>query len=113
MAFAASGKKFATLGRTPVPDRNLVIARELKYPLTTDEPFSLDSLTKPLLIQREDLVQLVAEPNNLRIRQQNEALRDGALGKVINVRNNSSEMIIRPRPMAPIRKKFNNNRGLN
>lgn len=84
----------ATLRRTPVRDKDLVIGMELKYPLTTGAAFSLEGLNKPLLIQRGDLVQLVAESKNLRIRQQGEALQDGALGKVINVRNNSSEMII-------------------
>jgi flagella basal body P-ring formation protein FlgA len=84
----------ATLRRTPVADQDLVIGMELKYPLTTGSAFSLDSLTRPLLVQRGDLVQLVAESKNLRIRQQGEALQDGALGKVINVRNNSSEMIV-------------------
>lgn len=84
----------ATLRRTPVRDKGLVIGMELKYPLTAGAAFSLEGLSKPLLIQRGDLVQLVAESKNLRIRQQGEALQDGALGKVIDVRNNSSEMII-------------------
>jgi flagella basal body P-ring formation protein FlgA len=84
----------ASLRRTPVADKELVIGMELKYPLTTGSAFSMDSLTKPLLVQRGDLVQLVAESKNLRIRQQGEALQDGALGKVIDVRNNSSEMVI-------------------
>lgn len=39
-------------------------------------------------------MQLIAESKNLTIRQQDEVLQDGALGKVINVRNNSSEMLI-------------------
>ena len=84
----------ATLRRTPVTDKSLVIGMEQKYSLTSGAPFSLEGLSKPLLIERGDLVQLVAESQNLRIRQQGEALQDGALGKVINVRNNSSEMII-------------------
>lgn len=84
----------ATLRRTPVTDKNLVIGMELKYPLTSGAAFSLEGLSKPLLIQRGDLVQLVAESKNLRIRQQGEALQDGALGKVINVRNNSSDMVV-------------------
>lgn len=84
----------ATLRRTPVTDRELIIGMELKYPLTTGAAFSLEGLSKPVLIERGDLVQLVAESKNLRIRQQGEALQDGALGKIINVRNNSSEMVI-------------------
>ncbi|MFK7862697.1 MAG: flagellar basal body P-ring formation chaperone FlgA [Pseudohongiellaceae bacterium] len=84
----------ALLRRTPVDDKDLVIGMELKYPLTSGSPFSLEGLSRPVLVERGDLVQLLAETNNLRIRQQGEALQDGALGKVINVRNNSSEMVI-------------------
>lgn len=84
----------AKLRRTPVSDRDLVIGMELKYPLTSGGAFSLESLSKPVLVERGDLVQLVAESKNLKIRQQGEALQDGALGKIINVRNSSSEMVV-------------------
>lgn len=84
----------AMLRRTPVADRNLVIGMELKYPLTSGSAFSLEGLSSPMLVERGDLVQLLAESKNLKIRQQGEALQDGALGKVINVRNSSSELVI-------------------
>lgn len=84
----------AMLRRTPVSDRDLVIGMELKYPLTSGGAFSLEGLSRPVLVERGDLVQLVAESKNLKIRQQGEALQDGALGKVINVRNNGSEMVV-------------------
>lgn len=84
----------AALRRAPVVNPDRVIGMELKYPLTTGGAFSLEGLAKPVVVQRGDLVQLVAESKNLRIKQQGEALQDGALGKVINVRNNSSDMVV-------------------
>jgi flagella basal body P-ring formation protein FlgA len=90
----------ATLRRRPVFDSNTLIGMELKYPLTSGGAFSMDAVQRPMVIERGDIVQLVAETQNLSIRQQGEALQNGAIGSVINVRNSSSDIVVQAEVVA-------------
>ncbi|MFT4863344.1 MAG: flagella basal body P-ring formation protein FlgA [Pseudohongiellaceae bacterium] len=90
----------ATLRRSPVFDSETLIGMELKYPLTSGGAFSMDAVRSPMVIERGDIVQLVAETRNLSIRQQGEALQNGAVGSVINVRNSSSEIVVQAEVIA-------------
>lgn len=80
--------------RTPLFQAEDAIGKELKYSLTAGSPLSLESLQLPKVVQRGDMVQLVAETDSLQVRQQAEALEDGEVGKVIDVRNTSSRLVV-------------------
>jgi flagella basal body P-ring formation protein FlgA len=82
------------LRRTPLFAGEDAIGKELKYSLTAGSPLSLESLQLPKVVQRGDMVQLVAETESLQVRQQAEALEDGEVGKVIDVRNSSSRLVV-------------------
>ena len=82
------------LRRTPVTDPEQALGMQLKHSLTTGSPLSLEGLERPKVIHRGDLVQLVAESETLQIKQRGEALQDGAVGKLINVRNSSSDLVV-------------------
>jgi flagella basal body P-ring formation protein FlgA len=90
----------ATLRRRPVFDSQALIGMELKYPLTSGGAFSMDAVRQPMVIERGDIVQLVAETQNISIRQQGEALQNGAIGSVINVRNSSSDIVVQAEVVA-------------
>lgn len=82
------------LRRTPLFTGEDAIGKELKYSLTAGSPLSLESLQLPKVVQRGDMLQLVAETESLQVRQQAEALEDGEVGKVIDVRNSSSRLVV-------------------
>lgn len=90
----------ATLRRSPVFDGQALIGMELKYPLTSGGAFSMDAVRPPVVVERGDIVQVVAETRNLSIRQQGEALQNGAIGSIINVRNSSSDIIVQAEVIA-------------
>ncbi len=90
----------ATLRRSPVFDEQNLLGMELKYPLTSGSAFSMDAVRQPMVVERGDIVQLVAETQNLSIRQQGEALQNGAVGSVINVRNSSSDIVVQAEVVA-------------
>lgn len=82
------------LRRTPLFAGEDAIGKALKYSLTAGSPLSLESLQLPKVVQRGDMLQLVAETESLQVRQQAEALEDGEVGKVIDVRNSSSRLVV-------------------
>ncbi len=82
------------LRRTPLFESQQAIGKELKHSLTVGSPVALESLRLPKVVQRGDMVQLVAETENLQVRQQAEALEDGEVGKLIDVRNTSSKLVV-------------------
>ncbi len=90
----------ASLRRDPVFDEQMLIGMEMKYPLTSGGAFSMEAVRQPMVIERGDIVQLVAETQNLSIRQQGEALQNGAIGSVINVRNSSSDIVVQAEVIA-------------
>ena len=92
--FSILDTDIASLRRTPISDPETAIGMELKYSLTAGAAISQEILQKPKVVKRGDLVQLVAETDSLLIRQQGEALQDGEVGKLINVRNNSSRLVV-------------------
>ena len=90
----------ATIRRTPVFDYSQAIGKELRNSLSTGIPLNLESLRSPKVIKRGDQVQILAETATVVIRQQGEALQDGEIGKLINVRNNSSRLVVQARVVA-------------
>lgn len=82
------------LRRTPLFDSQQAIGKELKHSLTAGSPVALESLRLPKVVQRGDMVLLVAETESLQVRQQAEALEDGEVGKLIDVRNASSKLVV-------------------
>lgn len=84
----------ANLRRAPVFNPASLLGMELKYPLTAGSAYSLDIVKSPVVIQRGDLVQMVAQSGNLEIKQQGEAMQNGAIGHVISVKNSSSKVVI-------------------
>ena len=82
------------LRRTPIFDPEQAVGKELKYSLTAGSPVALEVLQLPKVVQRGDMVQLVAETESLQVRQQAVALEDGEIGKLIDVRNTSSKLIV-------------------
>ena len=84
----------ASLRRTPITDPESAIGMELKYSLTAGAAISQEILQKPKVVKRGDLVHLVAETESLVTGKQGEALQDGEVGKLINVRNNSSRLVV-------------------
>ena len=84
----------ASLRRPPLTDISAVLGNELKYSLTADRPLHQEMIQLPKVVKRGDLVQLVAQTESLQVRQQAEALEDGEIGKTINVRNTSSELVV-------------------
>ena len=82
------------LRRSPLLEADHAIGMELKRSLTSGSPLTVEAMQRPKVIRRGDAVQLVVETRTLRVRQQGEALQDGEVGKLINVRNNSSKMIV-------------------
>lgn len=92
--FSVQEMDISQLRRTPLFDGEEAIGKELKYSLTAGSPLSLEALQLPKVVQRGDMVQLVAETETLQVRQQAEALEDGEVGKVIDVRNSSSRLVV-------------------
>lgn len=92
--FSLQEMDISQLRRTPLFAGEDAIGKELKYSLTAGSPLSLESLQLPKVVQRGDMVQLVAETESLQVRQQAEALEDGEVGKVIDVRNSSSRLVV-------------------
>lgn len=92
--FSLQEMDIGQLRRTPLFLAEDAIGKELKYSLTAGSPLSLESLQLPKVVQRGDMVQLVAETESLQVRQQAEALEDGEIGKVIDVRNTSSRLVV-------------------
>lgn len=92
--FSLQEMDISQLRRTPLFQAGDAIGKELKYSLTTGSPLSLESLQLPKVVQRGDMVQLLAETESLQVRQQAEALEDGEVGKVIDVRNTSSRLVV-------------------
>ena len=92
--FSLHEMDISQLRRTPLFSDEDASGKELKYSLTAGSPLSLEALQLPKVVQRGDLVQLVAETQSLQVRQQAEALEDGEIGKVIDVRNTSSRLVV-------------------
>lgn len=84
----------ASLRRPPLTNISDVLGTELKYSLTADRPLHQDMVQLPKVVRRGDLVQLIAQTEALQVRQQAEALEDGEVGKMIEVRNTSSELVV-------------------
>ncbi len=84
----------ASVRRTPVRDSGQAVGMELKYPLTAGRAIVQEALASPKVIRRGDQVQLIAETDSLFVRQQGQALEDGEVGKLIDVRNTSSDVVV-------------------
>ena len=84
----------ASLRRPAITDISGILGMELKYSLTVDRPIHEEALQMPKVVKRGDLVQLIAQTETLQVKQQAEALEDGEIGKSINVRNTSSELVV-------------------
>lgn len=84
----------ATVRRTSVSDPFQIEGMELRQSLSAGNPVVMEALLRPTVVKRGDLVQILAQNGSISIRQQGEALQDGEVGKLINVRNNSSQRVI-------------------
>ena len=93
--------ELSTMRRTPITSLSEVVGQELKYPLTAGAPYFVEGVVAPTVVRRGDQVQLIAQSDRLQIRQIGEALQDGEVGKLINVRNSSSEIVVQAEVVAP------------
>jgi flagella basal body P-ring formation protein FlgA len=92
--FRFDERDISSLRKTPVTRPADAIGKELKYSLTTGAPLALEGMKRPKVIRRGDQVLMVAESGVLQINQQGEAMQDGEVGKLINVRNSDSRRVI-------------------
>jgi flagella basal body P-ring formation protein FlgA len=71
------------------------VGRSLRRNLSQGEAIALDLLADVPIIKRGKTVTIVAQDSGLTVRARGEALEDGALGDVINVRNLSAKTVVK------------------
>lgn len=74
------------------PDQ--IVGMIAKYSIPVGKVFSLQMVEAPRLVQRGEIVTLVAETASLVVRMKGKALSDGAAGDVIKVRNTTSNRVV-------------------
>ncbi|MGV8843766.1 MAG: flagellar basal body P-ring formation chaperone FlgA [Pseudomonas sp.] len=82
-------------------DLNQALGKQLTRPLQTDQVLSPSNLELAEVISRGDQVVISASSGTISVRMPGVALRDGAVGEQIQVRNQSSQRVIRARVMGP------------
>jgi flagella basal body P-ring formation protein FlgA len=69
--------------------------QSLRRPVNSGTVLTMDMLTPPILVKRGDTVVLTAVRGTVAIRQTGTAMQDGEAGRQIQVRNNSSNRMVR------------------
>jgi flagella basal body P-ring formation protein FlgA len=78
-------------------DINAVVGRQAKRALTPGQVMTDALVIEPVLIERGQLVMLIAEHAGISVRMTGEALEDGVAGQRIRVRNKKTKRIIEGR----------------
>ena len=78
-----------------------VVGMQLKRPVRRGEPLSPGNLTPRLLVQRGDIVTIVARLTGLTVRVKGSALADGYRGQTIRVKNQRSKRIVQAEVIGP------------
>jgi flagella basal body P-ring formation protein FlgA len=81
-------------------DPGAAVGRTLKRPLAAGQPLGASNLEGAVQVRRGTRVVLVARVAGVDVRMQGEALRDGAVGDTILVRNLSSSRVVEGRVTA-------------
>lgn len=79
----------------------LVVGKEVKYPLAKGEAFRTSVLGAPLVIKRGEEVSIEATLGAISVVTNGTATGDGRMGQQIRVKNNQSERIINARVVGP------------
>jgi len=82
-------------------DLNQALGKQLTRPLQPDQVLSPSNLELAEVISRGDQVVISASSGTISVRMPGVALQDGAVGEQIQVRNQSSQRVIRARVMGP------------
>jgi len=72
-------------------DLSEVVGKEVRAAVAASSPIPVPALSKPIVVKRGDIVNVVAETSALRLSVVGEALESGALGAQIRVRNRQSK----------------------
>ena len=78
-----------------------VIGMQLKHPVKGGESLSPGNLKPRRLVQRGDIVTILAEVQGLTVRVKGNALTDGYRGEAIRVKNQRSKRILQAEVIAP------------
>jgi flagella basal body P-ring formation protein FlgA len=87
-------RNLSTLPSGYISDATQVVGMRLKRSLASGEVLTPTMLVAPLLVHRGDQVNIVLEHQGLQIRALGKALKDGAAGVRIPVRNLSSAKVV-------------------
>ena len=71
-----------------------IIGQQLKYPLSMGKVINPNSLKLQKIVQRGELIMLVASVGNMEVRMSGKALSDGTLGQRVRVKNLSSKRVV-------------------
>ncbi|MCZ6566557.1 MAG: flagellar basal body P-ring formation chaperone FlgA [Gammaproteobacteria bacterium] len=80
-----------------ITEPDLVIGKQMLRPLQLSRPILSNMLKAPVLIRRGERVILLAKSNTFEVRMEGKAMKDGAVGEKIRVRNLRSKRIIEGR----------------
>lgn len=82
------------LGSTYLSDVDQLVGYRFRRSSTAGKVLQPKMLEVPLLVERGSRVTIIAETNALTVRMKGEAMADGSLGKIIRVKNLSSNRVI-------------------
>jgi flagella basal body P-ring formation protein FlgA len=89
------------LNRGYISDPEHAIGKKLTRPLQADQVLTPNILQVAESVRRGDQVVIAARSGGINVRMQGEALSGGTLGQQINVRNLSSQRVVRARVTGP------------
>ena len=89
------------LNRGYISDPEQAIGKKLTRPLQADQVLTPNILQVAESVRRGDQVVIAARSGGINVRMQGEALSGGTLGQQINVRNLSSQRVVRARVKGP------------
>jgi flagella basal body P-ring formation protein FlgA len=89
------------LGRGYITDPAQAIGKKLTRALQADQVLTPAQLQQAESVRRGDQVVIAARGSGINVRMQGEALSGGTLGQQINVRNLSSQRVVRARVISP------------
>ncbi len=78
-----------------VAEADQIVGKSLKRTVSPKRPIKLDEIVEPVLIKKDDIVTLLYKTDYIEIKATGIALEEGALGSVIQVKNEKSGAIIR------------------
>jgi len=87
-------RDIANLRKGYLTDAKALIGQQLKSPLPMGSIVETSQFKAQILVNRGDLITLVATVGNMEVRMRGEALANGGLGQRVKVKNSSSERIV-------------------